>query len=139
MGELRRFGVSMEEELLEKFDQLARSRGYSNRSEFLRDLARRELIERQWELEDAEVAGTVTLVYDHDARGLGDELTHLQHDHHELVLSTMHVHLDERNCLEVVVLRGPAARVRALAHAMIARRGVKHGQLTMTSTGRELP
>ena len=129
----------MEEDLLEKFDELARSRGYHNRSEFLRDLARRELVEQQWQLEDAEVAGTVTLVYDHDARGLGDELTHLQHDHHELVLSTMHVHLDERNCLEVVVLRGPVARVRALAYDLISRRGVKHGQLSMTSTGRELP
>lgn len=139
MGSLRRFGVSMEEDLLDKFDQLARSRGYGNRSEFLRDLARRELVEQQWELEDAEVAGTVTLVYDHDARGLGDELTHVQHDHHDLVLSSLHVHLDESNCLEVVVLRGSAARVRALADALISRRGVKHGQLTMTSTGRGLP
>lgn len=138
MSELRRFGVSMEEDLLEKFDGLARSRGYTNRSEFLRDLARRELIEQQWELEEAEVAGTVTLVYDHDARGLGDELVHVQHDHHVLVISSMHVHLDERNCLEVIVMRGKAKDVRSLAYALISRRGVKHGQLTMTSTGRDL-
>lgn len=128
----------MEEELLEKFDRLASSRGYDNRSEFLRDLARRELVEQQWELEDAEVAGTVTLVYDHDARGLGDELTHVQHHRHHLVVSSLHVHLDERNCLEVIVLRGRVADVRELAYSLISRRGVKHGQLTMTSTGRDL-
>ena len=129
----------MDGDLLAQFDALAHSRGYSNRSEFLRDLARRELVEQQWQLEDAEVAGTVTLVYDHDARGLGDELTHVQHHHHNLVVSSMHVHLDERNCLEVIVMRGRAGQVRDLADALISRRGVKHGQLTMTSTGRELP
>ena len=135
MGELSRIGVAIDSDLLAKFDTLIGERGYTNRSEAFRDLIRDELIEKQWERPDAEVVGTVTLVYDHHVRLLSEKLTDMQHDHFHHVLSTLHVHLDHDNCLEVMVVRGQAAMVRKLADALISTKGVKHGRLTITGSG----
>jgi CopG family nickel-responsive transcriptional regulator len=138
MGQLSRIGVAIDSELLDKFDSLIARRGYTNRSEAFRDLIRDELVERAWERADAPVVGTVTLVYDHHVRMLSDKLTDIQHDHFHHVLSTLHVHLDHDNCLEVLVLKGKASAVRKLADALIATKGVKHGRLTITTSGSNL-
>jgi CopG family transcriptional regulator, nickel-responsive regulator len=138
MAELVRFGVSINEDLLNKFDSLIVHKGYNNRSEAIRDLIRNQLVELEWENEDGEVAGTVTLIYDHHVRGLSDLLVELQHDFYELILSTMHMHLDHHNCLEVLSVKGIAKDVRKLAERLISVKGVKHGRLTITSTGKNL-
>jgi CopG family nickel-responsive transcriptional regulator len=135
VSELSRIGVAIDSDLLNKFDKLIAERGYTNRSEAFRDLIRDELVQRSWEQPDSQVVGTVTLVYDHHVRMLSEKLTDMQHDHFHNVLSTLHVHLDHDNCLEVLVVKGPAAAVRKLADALISTKGVKHGRLTITSTG----
>ncbi len=137
MGELVRFGVSVDEELLRKFDQLTVERGYANRSEALRDLMRDALVQQQWQ-EDEEVVGVVTLLYDHHARNLEAQLTDIQHEHHKQILSTMHIHLDHDHCLEIVAVRGTGRQIEELATKLIGMRGVRHGKLTATSTGRGL-
>ena len=124
--------------LLDKFDRLIGQRGYTNRSEAFRDLIRDELVEQTWESPDSQVVGTVTLVYDHHVRLLSEKLTSMQHDFHRSILSTLHVHLDHDNCLEVLVVRGKAALVRKVADALISTKGVKHGRLTITTSGVEL-
>ena len=138
MSELVRFGISMNEQLLEVFDKKIVSQGYANRSEAVRDLIRNRLVEMEWEDEKQEVAGTITLVYDHHVRGLSNLLTELQHNWHDMILTTTHVHLDHHNCLEVLVLKGPAGQAREVADKLVSVKGVKHGQLTITSTGQEL-
>ena len=138
MSELNRIGVAIDGDLLDKFDRLIAQRGYTNRSEAFRDLIREELVEKAWESPDSHVVGTVTLVYDHHVRLLSEKLTGIQHDFHHSILSTLHVHLDHDNCLEVLVLRGMASEVRKVADALISTKGVKHGRLTMTSSGAEL-
>jgi CopG family nickel-responsive transcriptional regulator len=138
MSELSRIGVAIDSELLAKFDALIESRGYSNRSEAFRDLIRDELVERAWEQPDSNVVGTVTLVYDHHVRMLNERLTDMQHSHFHHILSTLHVHLDHDNCLEVLVVKGRASEVKKIADALISTKGVKHGRLTITSTGVEL-
>ncbi len=138
MGELSRIGVAIDTDLLEKFDRLIAGRGYTNRSEAFRDLIRDELVERAWESPESHVVGTVTLVYDHHVRQLSDRLTGIQHDFHRAILSTLHVHLDHDHCLEVLVVRGKAADVRKVADVLISTKGVKHGRLTITTSGAEL-
>jgi CopG family nickel-responsive transcriptional regulator len=138
MSELSRIGVAIDAGLLDKFDRLIAQRGYTNRSEAFRDLIRDELVEKAWESPDSHVVGTVTLVYDHHVRLLSEKLTGIQHDFHHSILSTLHVHLDHDNCLEVLVLRGRASEVRKVADALISTKGVKHGRLTITSSGAEL-
>jgi CopG family nickel-responsive transcriptional regulator len=138
MAQLSRIGVAIDSDLLEKFDLLISTRGYTNRSEAFRDLIRDELVEKAWEKPDSQVVGTVTLVYDHHVRMLSDKLTDIQHDHFHHVLSTLHVHLDHDNCLEVLVLKGKASAVRKLADSLIATKGVKHGRLTITTSGSNL-
>ncbi len=135
MSELSRIGVAIDSDLLEKFDRLIESRGYTNRSEAFRDLIREELVQKTWERADSSVVGTVTLVYDHHVRLLNEKLTSLQHSHFHQILSTLHVHLDHDNCLEVLVVRGKAGAVKKIADALISTKGVKHGRLTLTSTG----
>jgi CopG family nickel-responsive transcriptional regulator len=135
MSELSRIGVAIDSDLLAKFDELIASRGYTNRSEAFRDLIRDELIQKTWEQPESNVVGTVTLVYDHHVRMLNEKLTDLQHSHFHNILSTMHVHLDHDNCLEVLVVKGKAAMVKKIADALISTKGVKHGRLTITSTG----
>lgn len=135
MGQLSRIGVAIDEELLEKFDALIAAKGYTNRSEAFRDLIRDELVEKVSEKPDSPVVGTVTLVYDHHVRMLSEKLTEIQHGAYHTVLSALHVHLDHDNCLEVLVLRGKAGQVRQIADALISTKGVKHGRLTLTTTG----
>lgn len=127
MGKLTRFGVSLDEELLEPFDALCAVKGYSNRSEAIRDLIRKALVAEEWQQADGQGAGTLTLVYDHHKNDLARRLTQMQHDEHDIIIATLHVHLDHHNCLEVLILKGEAARVRALADKLISCKGVKHG------------
>jgi len=138
MSELARIGVAIDSELLARFDELIAERGYTNRSEAFRDLIREELIERTWEAPESDVVGTVTLVYNHHVRMLSEKLTDIQHDHHRHILSTLHVHLDHDNCLEVLVVQGKAKAVQRIADALISTKGVKHGRLTLTTTGEGL-
>jgi CopG family transcriptional regulator, nickel-responsive regulator len=138
MGGLSRIGVAIDTELLNKFDQLIGKRGYTNRSEAFRDLIRDELVQKAAESPDSQVVGTVTLVYDHHVRMLNEKLTGIQHDHFHSILSTLHVHLDHDNCLEVLVVRGKSAEVRKVADVLISTKGVKHGRLTITTSAAEL-
>ena len=135
MGQLSRIGVAIDSDLLDKFDRLIESRGYTNRSEAFRDLIRDELVEKSWQDPASNVVGTVTLVYDHHVRLLSEKLTAMQHDFHNQILSTLHVHLDHDHCLEVLVVRGKAAAVKKIADALISTKGVRHGRLTITTTG----
>lgn len=128
MSDLRRFGVAIEGELLERFDELMARRGYTNRSEAFRDLARAELVKESSEEPNANVVGAVTIVYNHHVRLLSGKLTDLQHHHFKCILSTLHVHLDQEDCLEVVVLRGRSKDVRHIADTLISTKGVKHGR-----------
>jgi CopG family transcriptional regulator, nickel-responsive regulator len=138
MSNLTRFGVSLEEELLVRFDRLIARKGYTNRSEALRDLIRENLGREQWELGTAKAVGTVTLVYSHDVRDLADKLTDLQHAHYTDIVSSLHVHLDPHHCLEVLVLRGKAKAIKAIADRLIGTRGVKHGTFSATTEGKAL-
>jgi CopG family transcriptional regulator, nickel-responsive regulator len=135
---LIRFGISMEKELLERLDREIVNRGYPNRSEAIRDLIRNQLVEIDWSKEEEEVAGTITIIYNHHVRGLSDLLLELQHDHHDMIISVMHVHLEHDHCLEVMVIKGPASEARDLAGRLIGVKGVKHGKLSITSTGKKL-
>jgi CopG family nickel-responsive transcriptional regulator len=137
MKDIIRFGVSMDSLLLERFDQHIEQRGYGNRSEAIRDLVRETLVREEWEGGD-EVVGTITLVYDHHVRELSDKLTDIQHDHFNSVLSSLHIHLDHHNCLEVIVVRDAAAKVQKFADRLIGTRGVKHGKLSATTKGLKL-
>jgi CopG family nickel-responsive transcriptional regulator len=134
MGELARIGVAIDEELLQRFDELNGRRGYTNRSEALRDLIRDALIQEAV-AGDSEVVGTLTLVYDHHVRMLQERLTEMQHEHHEEIISTLHVHLDHHHCLEVLVLRGKSGAVQGIADRLVATKGVQHGRLTLTAAG----
>jgi CopG family nickel-responsive transcriptional regulator len=138
MGQLSRIGVAIDSELLEKFDSMIAQRGYTNRSEAFRDIIRDELVEKAWQSPESPVVGTVTLVYNHHVRLLNEKLTSLQHDFHHSILSTLHVHLDHDHCLEVLVVRGKAGEVQKVADTIISTKGVKHGRLTITSSGAEL-
>ncbi len=135
---LVRFGVSMHENLLQQFDTLLSRKGYANRSEAVRDLIRDHLVEEEWREKGRGMVGTITMVYNHHTRGLSNSLTDLQHHFHNLVISTMHLHLDEDNCLEVLVVKGKVDEIKSIADKLISTRGVKHGKLTMTTTGKEL-
>jgi CopG family nickel-responsive transcriptional regulator len=138
MSELSRIGVAIDSALLAKFDDLIARRGYTNRSEAFRDLIRDELVQKTWESPESEVVGTVTLVYDHHVRMLSERLTDMQHDHHKQILSTLHVHLDHDNCLEVLVVKGKAKAVQTIAEKLISTKGVKHGRLILTTSGKEI-
>jgi len=136
MSGLSRIGVAIDSDLLDKFDRLIAKRGYTNRSEAFRDLIRDELVEQAWEAPESRVVGTVTLVYNHHVRQLNQKLTAIQHDHHHAILSTLHVHLDHDNCLEVLVIKGKSGEVRKVADVLISTKGVKHGRLTITTAGK---
>ncbi|MGE5663624.1 MAG: nickel-responsive transcriptional regulator NikR [Deltaproteobacteria bacterium] len=138
MGDVTRFGVSLDVKLLRQFDRLIVRKGYANRSEAIRDLIREALVREQWELGAEDAVGTITLVYDHHTRDLSDKLTDLQHAHYESIVSTLHVHLDAHHCLEVLVLRGTARSLKEIADRLIGTRGVKHGTFSATTEGRAL-
>ena len=137
MSETTRFGVSMDARLLREFDAYCRKRGYANRSEAIRDRIRDVLVEDFGTEAGQHVAGTLTLVYDHHTSDLSQRLTAAQHDAHHLILSTLHVHLDHDNCLEVLALRGESGAIRTFAERMLAVKGVKHGKFVLTATGKE--
>ncbi len=134
MGDVIRFGVSMEDELLKSFDQLVSARGYATRSEALRDLIRDALVQSRLAASEqaSEVLGSLTLVYDHHAHDLTGQMAEVQHAHHGLVVSVLHVHISEQDCMEVIVLRGRSTEVRALANSLLSLKGVKHGKLFVT-------
>jgi CopG family nickel-responsive transcriptional regulator len=133
MGKLSRFGVSIDSDLLDRFDSFITNKGYENRSEALRDLIRDRLVDSVVVGGNALVVGTVTLIYDHHTRLLPEKLTDIQHEHHEIIISTLHAHLDHENCLEVIVLRGKSRDVQKLADRLISTKGVRHGRLVMSS------
>jgi len=134
----KRFGVSIPDELLAKLDKLAKKKGYSNRSEVLRDLVRDRFVDEEWESGNAEVVGTVTLVYNHHVHDLSDKLADLQHSHFKNIVSTTHIHLDAHNCLEVMVVRGKSQKVKEISDQLISTKGVKHGKLVTTTTGKAM-
>ncbi|MFO7816597.1 MAG: nickel-responsive transcriptional regulator NikR [Thermodesulfobacteriota bacterium] len=138
MGKTIRFGVSLDLDLLNKFDDLCAERSYQTRSEAIRDLIRNTLVQKDWEDPDNEAVGTLTLVYDHHKSDLSQRLTETQHDYLDVIVTSMHIHLDHDNCLEVLVLKGKGSRIRETADRLTSTRGVKHGQLSLTTTGREL-
>lgn len=139
MSELIRFGVSIDSRLLSRFDQLIAEKGYANRSEAIRDLIRDELVEQSWEEEEEEEAvGTITLVYNHEMRDLTEKLTDYQHQVHGAVISSLHVHMDEHNCLEVLVVKGKGGELKKVANRLIGTKGVKHGKMVTTTTGRDI-
>ncbi|MCX7927043.1 MAG: nickel-responsive transcriptional regulator NikR [Candidatus Omnitrophica bacterium] len=137
MANLVRFGVSLEKELLDKLDALKKRKGYPTRSEVIRALVRQEEVKRQWQ-EGEEVVGAVTLVYDHHRRQLIDKLTDIQHHYGHCIIASQHIHIDHHNCLEIIALRGSPSQLQELADRLRAVKGIKHGALTMTTTGRQL-
>ncbi len=134
---LERFSISIDRDLIKAFDACIACRQYRNRSEAIRDLIRKCLIQQEWNANE-EVVGVITLVFNHHQRRLQDKMTEVQHEHHDLVVSTTHIHLGRHDCLEVVIARGKAARVQLLAEALIAMRGVKDGNLTMSSAAESI-
>jgi CopG family nickel-responsive transcriptional regulator len=137
MSELARIGVALESGLLEEFDRLIERRGYSSRSEAFRDMIRGELNQVQVSSPDQHVVGTLTIIYDHNVRQLAEKLTGMQHEHHHEIVSTLHVHLDHDQCLEVLVLRGPAVDVQRIADRVVATKGVMQGRLTLAAAAPE--
>lgn len=133
-----RFGVSLPRELVRAFDKRLREKGYRSRSEAIRDIMRDYLVGGEWESSSEFVVGTITLVFDHHTRELSKVLTQVQHEFHEAVVCSTHVHLDEHNCVEVIIVRGRAKALQAIADRLISTRGVKHGKLVYTTTGRAL-
>jgi len=132
MGELSRIGIALDSDLLKSFDHSIEKSGYTNRSEAFRDLIRDRLVRETTAAPDAIVVGTVTLIFDHHAHGVTEKLTEVQHEHHDLVVSTSHAHLDLDSCLEVLIVHGKAARVEHFADLLIGLKGVQHGRLVMT-------
>jgi CopG family transcriptional regulator, nickel-responsive regulator len=133
MGDLVRTGLSLEKELLEKFDAVIRRKGYKNRSEAIRDLIREHLVHSAAD-ENKAIVGTLTMVYDHHQPNLSAKLIEAQHAAASKVLAATHVHLDHHHCLEVVILKGRSGEVRSLADRILSLRGVKHGELSVTAT-----
>jgi CopG family nickel-responsive transcriptional regulator len=125
--------------LMRQLDSMTAEKGYTNRSLAIADMIRDHLVEHRQKTGTEEIAGTITLVYDHHRQHVQETLTDIQHDHHDLIISTLHVHLDHHNCLEVLIVRGKAALVKRIADELIAAKGVKHGKLTVTTTGKDLP
>lgn len=137
MPKIFRFGVSLEKELLDKFDRLIGEKNYTNRSEAIRDLIRQELVKRQWQ-KGCEIAGAIIIIYNHHKRELLNKITDVQHDFQRLIISTQHIHLDHNNCLEIVAVRGNPQQAQKLADSLKSIRGIKHTTLSMSSAGKEI-
>jgi CopG family nickel-responsive transcriptional regulator len=135
---VERIGISLDRVLLESFDGLIERRGWPNRSEAVRDLIRDALVQESWADEDREAVAAVVIVYDHHSHDLGHRISEIQHQNHAAVVSTLHVHLDAHNCLEVIVLRGRAREIEAMGNAIIGARGVRHGKFVGSTTGEDL-
>jgi len=138
VGNTIRFGVSLDSDLLEKFDALCEERCYQTRSEAIRDLIRKDLVQKEWEDQNQEVTGTMTLVYNHHQSDLAQKMTEIQHQALDIIITSLHVHIDAHNCMEVLVLRGPVRDVRNIAQRLTATRGIKHGKLSLSTTGKDL-
>jgi CopG family transcriptional regulator, nickel-responsive regulator len=134
-----RFSISIPGTLAKQLDRMVSQKGYDNRSLAVADMIRAHLVEHQQQFGDKEIAGTITLLYDHHKQHVQAALTDIQHDHHEVIIATLHAHLDHHNCLEILAVRGKAAIIKRIADELIAAKGVKHGKLTVTSTGKDLP
>ena len=130
---VRRFGVSLEEDLLDKLDRLVEKHSFPNRSQAIRYLIRDALVEDSWQA-DSEVAGVIVLIYDHHKRNVVNHLLKIQHDYTSLILSSQHAHLDHDNCLETIVLKGNASRIQELSDRLIAIKGIKHGKLVISGS-----
>lgn len=136
-SKLVRFGVSLEEELLSRFDRLIRQRKYTNRSEAIRDMIREELIKKEW-TDNREVTGAITLVYDHHAKALVTKVLDVQHDYHTCILSSQHIHLDHHNCFEIIVTRGKPKQIEELYRKLKSIKSVKHAGFMMATKGDDL-
>lgn len=138
-SDLVRFSIAMPSDLLDQFDGLVARRGIAkNRSEVIRDLVRDALVEEECTNPDQEVCGTLTMVYNHHSGDLTNRLDAVQHDHYQEIISTMHIHLDPHNCLEIIAMRGSVSAIQAIADSLLGLKGVKHGSLTTTTTGESL-
>ncbi len=138
MGETIRFGVSLDSDLLERFDKICEERCYQTRSEAIRDLIRKGLVQKEWENQNQEVTGTLTLVYNHHQSDLAQKMTEIQHQALDIIITSLHVHIDAHNCMEVLILRGPVKDVRSVARRLTSTRGIKHGKLSLSTTGKDL-
>lgn len=136
MGGIVRFGVSIEKKLLEKFDEYIKLENYPTRSKAIGDLIRESLIKKEW-LKGGEVVGVITLVFNHHKREIVDKLTDIQHDFNNIVISTLHIHLDHDNCLEIVAVRGKVNEIEKLSNLLKGTKGVKHSSMIITTTGKE--
>ncbi|MEE9440896.1 MAG: nickel-responsive transcriptional regulator NikR [Candidatus Thermoplasmatota archaeon] len=134
MEKITRFGVSIEPDLLKKFDKVIKKKGYTNRSEAIRDIIRENLIAETTEDPNSEAIGTLTMIYDHHAGNLTNKLLDLQHYHHKEILTTTHIHVDHDNCLEVLVLKGKTRNIQKLADNIKSLKGIKHGELVITES-----
>jgi CopG family nickel-responsive transcriptional regulator len=134
---LKRFTISLDEKLLDKFDAVIKQQKYENRSEAIRDLIRSSFVEEEWQA-DKDVIGVISLVYDHHQPKLQEKVTEIQHDYHHQIVSATHIHMDHHNCLEVVIVKGAAASVNELADRLRSQRGVRNCKLAMSTTGRDL-
>jgi len=137
MSNLYRFGISLERQLIDDFGKHIKSLNYKNRSEAIRDLIRDALVKKQW-LCDNEVAGAITMNYDHHKRELVNKLLDIQHDYQNIIISSQHVHIDHHNCLEIIAVKGKARNVETLASKLKSQKGVKHLSLSMSTTGKSL-
>ncbi len=137
MSKVFRFGISLDKDLLDKFDWLIKDRSYSNRSEAFRDLIRQELVKKEWQ-EGKEVAGAISLIYDHHRRELLNRIIGIQHGFQKLIISTQHIHLDHNNCLEIIAVKGAPREVQRLSDTLKSIKGVKHGTLSMSTTGKDI-
>ncbi len=137
MPKVFRFGISLEKDLLDKFDQLIRGKNYVNRSEAFRDLIRQELVKKEWRV-GKEVVGAITLIYNHHKRELLNKIIDTQHEFQKLIISTQHIHLDHNNCLEIIAVKGSPKEVQKLSDTLKSIKGVKHETLSMSTTGRDI-
>ena len=132
-----RFSISMKSDLVDQLDEMTRTKGLSNRSHAVAQMVKDHLVDHYGQTGNHEIAGTITLVYDHHKRNIQSHLTEIQHDHQSLIISALHVHLDHHNCLEVLAVKGRASEIRKLADRITGAKGIKHGKLTVTTTGKE--
>ena len=137
MSKLFRFGISLEKDLLDKFDQLIREKNYTNRSEAFRDLIREDLVKAEWK-KNKEIVGAITLIYDHHKRELVNKLMDIQHNFGGIIISSQHIHLDHNNCLEIIAIKGSSKEAQKLADSLKSVKGVKHGTLSLSTTGKDI-
>jgi CopG family nickel-responsive transcriptional regulator len=132
MGMIKRFGVSIEKDLLEVFDKIIEEKGYNSRSEAIRDIIRDYIVREKWNIKKEKVVGSISLVYEHDVYGLADKLTDIQHHYHDVIISTLHVHFDEKNCLEVILVRGKVEKIKKLYDELSSLKWVRHTNISIT-------